>query len=218
MLSQFTFHCFIDSGFSAACSGAAVSAGFSAAGCSGAAALSRFFSNGLFWRCGLSRFFSSRVVLALRLPQVFQQRVVLALRSQQVFQQRVVLALRPQQVFQQRVVLALRPQQVFQQRVVLALRLQQVFQQRVVLELWFSWFFSCLFFAAFTFSSLALSFSNVFFFGLSCFVCFVITGFSASFSLAKNFCTLSVGFAPTDSQYFILSLLSVTLSGSLFLS
>ena len=69
---------------------------------------------------------------------------------------------------------------------------------------------------ALTFSSLALSFSNVFFLGLSCFVCLLITGLSASFSLARNFWTLSVGLAPTDNQYLILSLLSVTLSGSLF--
>ena len=37
---------------------------------------------------------------------------------------------------------------------------------------------------------------------------------SARPSFAKNFVTLSVGFAPTDNQYFILSMLRLTLSGS----
>ena len=67
-----------------------------------------------------------------------------------------------------------------------------------------------------SFSSFAFNFSSVFFFGLSCLVCFGIEGFFASPSLAKNFVTLSVGLAPTESQYFILSTFKLILSGSFF--
>ena len=66
--------------------------------------------------------------------------------------------------------------------------------------------------AFFIFSSLALSFSNVLALGLSCLVCSYILGFSIIPSAARNFATLSVGFAPTDNQYLILSFLIVSLS------